>query len=256
MVRGSILIVDDEASVTLTLEWFFRSKGYEVLRAFYGDQALERLEQDRPLLVILDLQMPGVDGIAVLEKIRASHPEVKVMVMTAYPDQYQEELERLKPDAVRIKPVSLEDLTRAVEQLLEGKEPAERAQEQPVEKIRLLFIEGSEEVFLLYLKPHFDDPRRKSRYEIAFASGPEEAFRQMEGFKPHLVLLDSARLAVGVDGGKLAADLSRLAAAPIEVILHSIPGGKGTPADPLQRLEQAIERVARQHKLASHPPIG
>jgi CheY-like chemotaxis protein len=249
----SILIVDDEPAITLTLERFFRSKGYEVLRVFYGDQALVRIEQDPPRLVILDLQMPGVDGIAVLEKIRAAHPEVKVLVITGYSDQYRQQLERLKPDAVKMKPVSLEELTQAVEQLLEGKQPAEPSKEQTVEKIRLLFIEGSEEVFLLYVKPHFEDPQRRSRYEIRFAPGPEEAFHLLEEFKPHLVLLDSTRLAVGVDAGKLAADLSRSGTAPIEVILHSVPRGKGIPAEPLQRLEQAIERAARQRKLAPLP---
>ncbi len=67
----SILIVDDEAAVTMALEGFFRNKGYHVLRAFYGDQAVEKIEQDKPALVILDLQMPGVDGISVVRKNEA-----------------------------------------------------------------------------------------------------------------------------------------------------------------------------------------
>ena len=78
----SILVVDDEAAVTLALEGFFRHKGYEVLKAFYGDQALKQIQQHRPSLVILDLQMPGINGVEVLEKIRSDYPGTHVFVIT------------------------------------------------------------------------------------------------------------------------------------------------------------------------------
>lgn len=121
MTQKSILVVDDEAATTLALEGFFESKGYPVLKAFYGDQAIERIEKDRPAVVVLDLQMPGVDGIGVLEKIRSSYPQTKTLVMTGFSDRYREDLERLKPDVVKLKPISLEELTSTVEALLGGR---------------------------------------------------------------------------------------------------------------------------------------
>ncbi len=114
----SILVVDDETAVTLALEAFFRSRGYEVLRAFYGAEALKRIEQDRPTVAVVDLYMPGMNGIAVLEKVREQFPEVKTLVITGYADKYRSDLERLKPDALQLKPVSLEQLVNTVENLM------------------------------------------------------------------------------------------------------------------------------------------
>ena len=115
----SILIVDDESAVTLALEGFFRSRGYDVLKAFYGGEALERIKNSRPTVAVLDLHMPGVNGIAILEKVREQFPEVKTLVVTGYADKYRNDLERLKPDAIQLKPVSLEQLVNTVESLMQ-----------------------------------------------------------------------------------------------------------------------------------------
>ncbi len=252
-MAGSILIVDDEASVTMTLEWFFRNKGYRVFRAFYGDQALERIEKDRPSVVILDLQMPGVDGISVLDQLRQRYPEVKVLVITGYAKQYQKELDRLKPEAVKLKPVSLEELTVSVEELLGGK-PAEAGPAALApERVRLLFVEGSEELYHRYLKPYFESPERRPMYEVALACAPDAAITLLKEFKPHLVLLDGTRMPIGVDAGRLAADLARDPDRPREVVLHAITfplhRAEGFSTEQLKTLEVAVQRVAQRHHL-------
>ncbi len=256
MIRP-ILIVDDEAAVTLALEGFFESKGYPVLRAFYGDQAIARIEQDHPSVAVLDLQMPGVDGITVLEKIRQSHPSVKTLVITGHSDRYQKDLERLKPDAVMLKPVSLEDLTRQIDALLGGSiQPNSHLQgtKQVGASLRLLFVGWPPELYAQFLKPYFEksnQPDRQMRYETAVASGPQEAFRLAKEFKPNLVLLENSRLPVGVDAGKLAADLNRLAEPSLEVILHTsqvaLTVGADFPEQELRRLEETIQRTAERH---------
>lgn len=261
----SILIVDDEASVTLALESFFQSRGYVVMRAFYGDQALAAIEKERPTLLILDLQMPGVDGIAVLEKVRHSYPEIKTLVATGFSHDYQKELARLQPDAVRVKPVSLEDLSSAVEELLNEKAPSEPPRKKHVsapEKIRILFITGDEKLYREYVQPHFEVAGRDSIYTVACAPDPKEAFRLLEEFQPHLVVLDVTRMPVGVEAGKLAADLARAPHAPAEVILHTIlplpARGIGSLTYQFDQLDQRIEQVAQRHRLlpASHGGAG
>ncbi len=242
-----ILIVDDEAAVTLALEGYFQSRGFRVIKAFYGDQAIARIEKDHPELVILDLQMPGIDGVAVLEKTRKSYPKTKTLVITGYWEQYRSQIERLKPEAVQQKPVSLEELTRTVEALLDGKPAKGAAQKTAVSgKIQLLFVEGDPELYRQVLKPHFENPERRPSFETALASTPEEAFRRLKEFKPHLVVLDSTRLPVGVDPGKLAADLGRVSSAPPELILYALPFSQATGERPsaahLKRLEESIER--------------
>lgn len=252
---GPILIVDDEAAVTLALEGFFKSRGYPVLRAFYGDQAIEKIEKESPSLVILDLQMPGVNGIAVLKKIRQDHLNVKTMVITGYFDDYQEDLDRLKPESIQLKPVSLEELTRSVEGLLgdQKKEisgPAVEAEKKG--PVRLLFVEKAADIYNKYLKPYFDEADQP-KYETAVASGPEEAFRLVERFKPHLILVDSARMPVGVDAGKLASDLGKAPNKPFEVILYSFRIAQGKKedigAEEVRHLAETVRQVASKHQL-------
>lgn len=253
MAERSILVVDDEAAVTLALESYFQSKGYQVSRAFYGDQAIERIGKERPCVAILDLQMPGVDGIAVLRRIQESYPEVRTLVITGYGDRYREDLERLKPDKVLLKPISLEEMTRSVEDLL-GKKGSSSIPKglKAAQRIRLLFVGGMEEFYSRALKPHFEGKDRLISYETMLAARPEEAFRLLEGFRPHLALIDGARLPIGVDAGKLAADLERAPCRPVAVIIHAFqgpPGGGPISEDQLEKLEGSIQQVAKSHRL-------
>ena len=248
-MAGSLLIVDDEASVTMTLEWFFKSKGYDVFRAFYGDQALELLEKEKPQVMILDLQMPGVDGIAVLDRVRERHAGTKVLVITGYSRQYQEELSRLKPEGVKLKPVSMEELTQAVEELF-GAAPAPVPGPPSGGRVRLLFLEGSDQMWQAGLKPFFEAGARQALFEVAVAATPDSALLLLERFKPHLVVLDVSRMPIGMDAGRIAADLSKAPARPCEVIVHSLPVANSAGiAEPLARLEEAILRVARRYHL-------
>lgn len=254
----SILVVDDEAAVTLSLEGFFQHKEYEVLKAFDGDQALRLIEQNRPSVVILDLQMPRVNGVAVLEKIRSDYPEIKTLVITGFSSEYEEQLQRLKVEKVWVKPVSLTDLTRAVESLLEGTErptlpTAGMAAADDSGRLRLLFVEGSREAYEQTLRPYFESEDRVPRCQTALARNGEEALRQIAEFKPQLIVLDSNRMPVGVEGGRLAARLSSAPDAPLEVILVDIPSREyrlgETPRERLRNLEEAVQRAARKHRL-------
>ncbi len=249
-----ILIVDDEAAVTLALESFFESKGYPVVRAFYGDQAIALIEQNQPSVAVLDLQMPGVNGIAVLEKIRQSHPNVKTLVITGHSDKYQKDLDRLKPDAVLLKPVSLEDLTLQIDTLLGGSlQPGGPEHKKPKAgaSLRLLFVGWPVETYAQFLRPYFEEtssPGRVTCYQTVIAPKPEDSFRLVKEFKPHLVLLASNHLPVGVDPGRLAAELSHLEEPSLEVILHSsqesFAKGGAPSLGELKSLEETIQRTA------------
>lgn len=245
-----ILVADDEPAVALALEEFFRMKGYQVLRAFYGDQALEQIRAKQPALVVLDLHMPRMDGIGVLQAIRDGYPDIRTLVITGQADRYQKDLDRLKPEKVLVKPVSLEELTRSVEALLAGGKPAPGGPRKAGAgaKVKVLFIEGDAEVYERVLKPYFESPERGGGYETALATGPKEAFQLLGEFRPQVVVLDGTRMPVGVNPGRLAAELSAAPNPPAEVILHSISlpdWYAGPPADQLERLESAIKRGTR-----------
>ena len=253
-MNNSILIVDDEAAVTLALESFFRSRGYAVSRAFYGDQAIEKIEQESPSVVILDLQMPGLDGIAVLKRIRQARLTTKTMVITGCATQYQEELDRLKPESIQFKPVSLEELMKGIEHLLGHKEASVHSagKQEKVSVIRLLFVEAQAQIYNGYLKAHFAQSERP-RYETQVATGLSEVFALLETFKPHLLLLDSSRMPIGVDPGKLAADVGEAPGKPLEVILYAFKSNSQTPAEDMQKINDTMLQVAIKHKLISNP---
>ncbi|TVP42985.1 MAG: sigma-54-dependent Fis family transcriptional regulator [Gemmatimonadales bacterium] len=78
-----ILVVDDELGIVETLEVLFRGAGYEVETALGGRAGLEAVGRVKPDVVVSDIRMPGVTGLELLEHIRATDPELPVILMTA-----------------------------------------------------------------------------------------------------------------------------------------------------------------------------
>ena len=79
---GRVLIVDDEPGVRESLRMVLKEQ-YEAVLANSGEEALEMLAQVRPDLVLLDVLMPGIDGLVVLERIKEQDPRVPVLMLTA-----------------------------------------------------------------------------------------------------------------------------------------------------------------------------
>jgi two-component system NtrC family response regulator len=80
----TILIVDDEINYPLILSAVLQDEGFETYTANSGEEALEIIENSDVDLVLTDMKMPNMDGIALLEKIKEKDPELPVMMMTAY----------------------------------------------------------------------------------------------------------------------------------------------------------------------------
>jgi len=81
---GPILIVDDEASIRKSLEGVLSDEGYSCALADDGADALSRLQSLRPSLVLLDIWMPGMDGIETLRRMKAAQPETPVIMMSGH----------------------------------------------------------------------------------------------------------------------------------------------------------------------------
>ena len=80
----SVLVVDDEPNLVLATKLALADAGWSVATAATGEEALEHLEQHRVDVMVLDLRLPGLDGLEVLRVVRDEHPEVRVLVMSAY----------------------------------------------------------------------------------------------------------------------------------------------------------------------------
>jgi DNA-binding NtrC family response regulator len=128
-----ILIVDDEASMRESLQDWFLDLGYQAETACDGEEALQLIDEKNYGLLILDLKLPGQDGIEVLKKARMLHPELRAIIITAYPS-VDTAREAIKQGAIDYlpKPFVLSELEKLV---AENIEPAEvEIMRQPVHK--------------------------------------------------------------------------------------------------------------------------
>lgn len=80
--KPKILIVDDEEDIVTNLEAFLREEGYEVLTAREGETALKKIEEEKPDLVLLDLNIPKLSGFQILERIKPRETGIKVLIFS------------------------------------------------------------------------------------------------------------------------------------------------------------------------------
>jgi two-component system, NtrC family, nitrogen regulation response regulator NtrX len=80
----SVMIVDDEPSILQSLSGILSDEGFEIFTASNGYEALKRIEQEAPDLVLLDIWMPGLDGIETLKEIKKNNPVIQVIIITGH----------------------------------------------------------------------------------------------------------------------------------------------------------------------------
>jgi CheY-like chemotaxis protein len=111
--RPRILVVDDDAAITATFENILAGEGYRVATATDGDQAIDLAAREPFDVVLLDLVMPGIDGLDALRRLREVAPRARIVILSAYiePDREAEAF-RLGAEAVLSKPPDLHKLLR------------------------------------------------------------------------------------------------------------------------------------------------
>ena len=77
-----ILVVDDEKPISEIVKYNFVKEGYEVFTAYDGEEALEKVEEVEPDLIILDLMLPKMDGLEVAREVRKTH-DMPIIMVTA-----------------------------------------------------------------------------------------------------------------------------------------------------------------------------
>lgn len=115
MQEPRILLVEDDAELRALVEGRLRESGYNVRTAATGTEALERVEEQVPNLVLLDVMLPELDGLEVCRRLRAQHPLLYIIMLTARAD----ELDRVVglevgADDYVTKPFSLQELVARV----------------------------------------------------------------------------------------------------------------------------------------------
>ena len=108
---GTVLLVDDDPRFRAILQAFLELNGCTVVTAGAGDDALERIALDAPNVVLLDMRMPGMDGILTLKHLRMAHPHLPVICVTQDgEDGTREEALTLGANDYLLKPLNFEQL--------------------------------------------------------------------------------------------------------------------------------------------------
>ncbi|RBP04814.1 two-component system response regulator (stage 0 sporulation protein F) [Rossellomorea aquimaris] len=118
-MNEKILIVDDQFGIRILLNEVLQKEGYQTFQAANGIQALEIVDQHSPDLVLLDMKIPGMDGIEILKRMKQKDADIRVIIMTAYGEldmiQEAKDLGALTHFA---KPFDIDDIRQAVKQYI------------------------------------------------------------------------------------------------------------------------------------------
>ncbi|MDH3801551.1 MAG: response regulator [Deltaproteobacteria bacterium] len=117
----SVLLVDDEEEFVSALSERLMLRGIEVEIALDGEEALARMKEKPPDVVILDVMMPGLSGLEVLKRIRGSHPQTQVILLTGQ-GSTKEGIEGMRLGAFDylIKPVDIEEMLERMKEAVKA----------------------------------------------------------------------------------------------------------------------------------------
>lgn len=252
--KGVILVVDDEKEVTLSLKGFFAALGYDMLSALNGNEALDVIDSIRLDLILLDVRMPGVDGIHILKKVRKEKPKTKVIIMTAYDKEVKQEVEDIGIDGFFAKPIDLSKLIDRIRFVLEERTKATRAyptkeKEEPAltqtPKAKLLFIEPSPMVYGFTCGFFASSGLVNGEYESRVVYDGQEGLNNLYSYQPDIIIMFDSLYNME-DTKELAGLMMKSSHRPKTVILHGlIPKTKFEQ----QELERAGIKFCNQNSM-------
>lgn len=94
MPKMKMLLVDDEVDFRELAKARLEASGYDVVSLSDGKNVLEHIRKDRPDGLLMDIMMPGIDGLSVLKEVRVKHPDLPVFLITAFSNTQRRELAR------------------------------------------------------------------------------------------------------------------------------------------------------------------
>jgi len=119
-----ILVVEDDQNQCLLYEEELRSAGYDVMTARDGREAVRMVEDSRPDLVVMDISMPGMDGIEAMSRMLARDHKLPIILNTAYAT-YRANFRSWSADAYVVKSSDLTELKDKIEEVLASRRTAE-----------------------------------------------------------------------------------------------------------------------------------
>ncbi len=179
MARQRILVIEDDAAIRQGIVDALRYEGYETFEAARGDAGLPKAIQVDYDLLLLDLVLPGKDGLEILEQVRAVRPTLPVIILTARGEE-NDRIRGLKlgADDYVVKPFSVKELLARVEAVLR------RSPERPIDVLQLRILGGT--IDLARSQVRFDDgtacdlSQREAELVRYLATNPNRAISREE----------------------------------------------------------------------------
>lgn len=131
MAKKRILLVDDEHGIQLLYRGEFEDDGYEIISAYNGKEALEKFKEEKPDLVILDINMPGMNGIEVLGQMKEIDAELPVILCSAYPE-FKQDFGTWASEEYVVKSANIDELKNTVKNILVNQAALHRIVATPV----------------------------------------------------------------------------------------------------------------------------
>jgi two-component system, OmpR family, response regulator len=122
MGKAKILLVDDEVAFANNIAKLISKRGYEVLTVYNGESAIQAIEEKEFDVIVLDLKMPGLDGLATLKQIKKKRPNVEVIILTGH-GSMDSGIDGMQLGAFDfiMKPVRFDDLHEIIRQAFQRK---------------------------------------------------------------------------------------------------------------------------------------
>ena len=116
--RGTVLIVDDDDGIRMGVAWALEYAGYDVLEAEHGQAALDQIAVNRPDLILLDLRMPGMDGVEFVRRYRElPGPHAPIVLITAA-HEVQDRIDQIQVQGYLAKPFGVDAVLAVVRRYL------------------------------------------------------------------------------------------------------------------------------------------
>lgn len=167
-----ILVVDDDKDMTATLTLVLNEEGYEAIAAYNGHEAIEAVTEKRFDLILMDIKMPGLNGVETYKEIRKIRPGVPVVMMTAYAveDLVKEALEHSAREVI-YKPFDTEEMLELINKLKEG---------------TIISIVDDDPIITAKMRDYLEE----KGYRVDITTNGTDAVELVRKRKPHIVFID------------------------------------------------------------------
>jgi len=218
MPGEKILVVDDDKKVTEGVGVFLKSLGHDMLLALDGEQAMNIINKEKPALVLLDIQLPKINGIEILTTLRQKYRDIKVFVITAYSKDLKWRCDEIGYDKFFAKPIELDPLLEAIKEIVLKKKIEEEKPLKGIPKAKILFVEPNIMAYALTCALFKSKEFCKGEYEIKEIENYAEILDTLYDYQPDIVVIYDTFLEIE----NWSSVISRSSHKPKLIIMHGI----------------------------------